>query len=548
MARALSLAPPPWSSPRPSDPTGFRPSRSAPRSPLAMLAWNPQVGDLAAQVFRTELFQRGRPGDLERQLVRRPLHPHLQRPLPAAGRAARAAGGRRRSRSSPPPTSSTASSATAGGRRRAGRRSGSPPASSPCSPTASSPSPSASPSASPRCAPCSRPRRRWRSPPPRPARSPARSRPPSSPASVAGRARCERRPPRPTGAAASGRRRSPSASSSIPNLAFPEPGQFPFAFSSYRRDPALVRLGASSSPAACATRSASCAGCCSATCSPRPLIWLAPNPMGGNAVRLGALFGGPVLAAVVLARRPRVSRLVPAPSFMAGGLYWQVTASVSQIARSVGDPSTASRLLRAGRRTGCAPTAARGVRVEVPPTANHWESAYLAPEFELARGWLRQLDTTRDDIFYDDERARPTPPTAPGCATTRSLRRPARRPARLLLGRRAAADPAATRPTSTCAGARRTGGSTRCATPSRWSSRSAAAAAQTLWVGRQGFALDVTRPGELPRPRQLHPLLVDRPRRRLPAPPRRLDRGPRRRTPASSASPPTSRSAAPGTR
>src|SRR5262245_46764022 len=26
---------------------------------LAMLAWNPQVGDLAAQVFRTELFQRG---------------------------------------------------------------------------------------------------------------------------------------------------------------------------------------------------------------------------------------------------------------------------------------------------------------------------------------------------------------------------------------------------------------------------------------------------------------------------------------------------------
>lgn len=26
---------------------------------VAMLAWNPPVGDLAAQVFRTELFQRG---------------------------------------------------------------------------------------------------------------------------------------------------------------------------------------------------------------------------------------------------------------------------------------------------------------------------------------------------------------------------------------------------------------------------------------------------------------------------------------------------------
>jgi hypothetical protein len=44
-----------------------------------------------------------------------------------------------------------------------------------------------------------------------------------------------------------------------------------------------------------------------------------------------------------------------------------------------------------------------GIRVEVPPTANHWESAYLANRFELARGWLRQLDTTRDDIFYDDD-------------------------------------------------------------------------------------------------------------------------------------------------
>src|SRR4029078_11500925 len=42
----------------------FRPdwlTAGALRGPLAaaMLAWNPQVGDLAAQVFRTELFQRG---------------------------------------------------------------------------------------------------------------------------------------------------------------------------------------------------------------------------------------------------------------------------------------------------------------------------------------------------------------------------------------------------------------------------------------------------------------------------------------------------------
>ncbi len=41
------------------------------------------------------------------------------------------------------------------------------------------------------------------------------------------------------------------------------------------------------------------------------------------------------------------------------------------------------------------------VRVEVPPAAHHWESAYLAPKFSLARGWERQLDMAYDGIFYE---------------------------------------------------------------------------------------------------------------------------------------------------
>ena len=77
-----------------SVPNGFRRLRSARRWRWLMLLWSPPVGDLAAQVFRTELFQQRRLRDLERQLVRRPLHAHLQRPLPAAGGAARPAGGR----------------------------------------------------------------------------------------------------------------------------------------------------------------------------------------------------------------------------------------------------------------------------------------------------------------------------------------------------------------------------------------------------------------------------------------------------------------------
>jgi hypothetical protein len=224
------------------------------------------------------------------------------------------------------------------------------------------------------------------------------------------------------------------------------------------------------------------------------VIWLAPNPIGGNAVRLGALFGGPVLAAVVLARRPRVSPWFLA-LFMAGGLYWQVTASVSQIARSVGDPSTSRSYFQAPSRWLRA-HGGSGVRVEVPPTANHWESAYLASQFELARGWLRQLDTTRDDIFYGDESQ------LTGAAYRGWLRRNAISYVAL---------PDAPLDYSSVA-ERRLIVHDPPYLNLRWSSPHwriyavrdprplvdpmGAAVAQTLWVGRQSFGLDVTRPGD----------------------------------------------------
>jgi hypothetical protein len=42
-------------------------------------------------------------------------------------------------------------------------------------------------------------------------------------------------------------------------------------------------------------------------------------------------------------------------------------------------------------------------RVEIPVTYRHWESAYVAPEVPLARGWERQLDIQRNPIFYDKD-------------------------------------------------------------------------------------------------------------------------------------------------
>lgn len=277
----------------------------------------------------------------------------------------------------------------------------------------------------------------------------------------------------------------------IPNIAFPEPGHFPFEFSSFIAIP-LFCGGAlwviRDLPEERQLRRVLVGYVLAAT-----LIWLAPNAMGGNAVRLGALFGGPVLAAVVLARRPRV-----APWFLAlalaGGLYWQLTASVTQIARSVGDPSTKAAYFEPAADWLDA-HGGEGMRIEVPPTANHWESAYLAPSFELARGWLRQLDTTRDDVFYDqDELTHATYsawlrrnaisyvalPDAPLDYSSVAERR-------IVLADPSYLDLRFRSPHWRIYAVR---GAKPLVAPL------GAAAAQTLWVGRQGFALNVQRPGE----------------------------------------------------
>jgi hypothetical protein len=189
-----------------------------------------------------------------------------------------------------------------------------------------------------------------------------------------------------------------------PNIAFPESGQFPFVFSSFIAIPAWC-LGALILTRGVKREEHQLRVVIVGYTLASTLIWLVPNAMGGNAVRLGALFGGPVLAAVLLSRRPRPT--VPVWFFgavlaltMVGSLYWQLNASVTQIARAVGDPSTSSAYFTPAARW-LREHGAERARIEVPPTANHWESAYLAPSFDLARGWLRQLDTTRDDIFYD---------------------------------------------------------------------------------------------------------------------------------------------------
>jgi len=85
---------------------------------------------------------------------------------------------------------------------------------------------------------------------------------------------------------------------------------------------------------------------------------------------------------------------------LVGSLYWQLMAGIRAVAQTDGDRSTTAAYYHPLRQW-LSDHDGRVSRIEVPPTSNHWESAYLAPTFGLARGWLRQLDTTRDDLFYD---------------------------------------------------------------------------------------------------------------------------------------------------
>ena len=294
---------PAWSSRRRSAPNGCPRSRSAAALAALMLLWNPPVGDLAAQVFRTELFEhaglaiwngswygghytlnysllfppaaallgpqvvglpRGRRlllplrppgprplgggGALGDALVRgRRRHPARRRPadlrprrrLRAGGAALRCRSGRGRARG----PRRRGLPAGQPGRRRLPRRR-----------RRRRRSGNAASAAQPRR---DRRRRRWRSSSPSPPTSPSPNRaasPSSSPPSSRSR----------SGA------RAPSSSSASRR-------------SERQLRRVIIGYGLAST-----------------------LIFLTPNALGGNAVRLGALFGGPVLAAVAaLARRAR---------------------------------------------------------------------------------------------------------------------------------------------------------------------------------------------------------------------------------------------------
>jgi hypothetical protein len=127
-----------------------------------------------------------------------------------------------------------------------------------------------------------------------------------------------------------------------------------------------------------------------------------PSAIGNNITRLGVAFGVALVTTLAWERR-RGRALLVAAAIPLALAQW---VPARQALLGEGNPSMEAAYFRP--LLGYLGTADRPLaRVEVVPTALHWEAAYVAPSFPLARGWERQLDTANNAIFYDAGRLTP---------------------------------------------------------------------------------------------------------------------------------------------
>ncbi len=180
------------------------------------------------------------------------------------------------------------------------------------------------------------------------------------------------------------------------SLVFPEGGWQPFNFVSFILVPAFVAAAVAVLPREERTLRTGLVLYCLATVA----AYFVATPMGSNSIRLGELFGGPVLACALAGRRPPALRPALLAALFVLLAAWPVWPAVRDIRRASGDPSIRASyytpLLRFLERHDHAPA-----RVEIPFTLSHFEAAEVAPRFPLARGWQRQLDVERNGLFYD---------------------------------------------------------------------------------------------------------------------------------------------------
>jgi hypothetical protein len=120
--------------------------------------------------------------------------------------------------------------------------------------------------------------------------------------------------------------------------------------------------------------------------------------MGSNAVRLGALFAGPIALAAAKWPRTRAGMAGFVVLLVALG-FWQWSSAGRDFLASQNEPSAKTSYYKPLLQFLASKHPENG-RVEIPFTRSHWEAAVVAPHFPLARGWERQLDAGRNALFY----------------------------------------------------------------------------------------------------------------------------------------------------
>jgi hypothetical protein len=122
------------------------------------------------------------------------------------------------------------------------------------------------------------------------------------------------------------------------------------------------------------------------------VVYLVHTPIGANATRIAVLASAP---AIVCAARGRLMMTV---GFVTAALLplSQLHNDLAAAADNDHDRGFVTALKAQLDASGLV----ADHRVELVDTGTHWASTYLLPQVVLARGWERQVDESRNPIFY----------------------------------------------------------------------------------------------------------------------------------------------------
>ncbi|MFG2603945.1 MFS transporter [Streptomyces sp. NPDC048514] len=130
------------------------------------------------------------------------------------------------------------------------------------------------------------------------------------------------------------------------------------------------------------------------------LVWLISSQIGSNISRLPMLCAGAALIAALPYTVPKSRKWYVTVLAFLGFVGWIGFKSVDDIIHTTPAASWAREL--APLVNELQEVGAEKGRVEVVPARSHREASALAPYVNLARGWNRQADMERNQLFYDD--------------------------------------------------------------------------------------------------------------------------------------------------